>query len=84
MTLADRIRMFVDVEYVQPARARGEKVIRVRAGDVHRAMGLQSRMPAVCGALGTGKFEREFNVKRLAHEGPLQGANSVFILRVYA
>jgi hypothetical protein len=40
MTQADRIRQFVRDRYVAPARIDGRAQITIRAGDVHRAMGL--------------------------------------------
>ena len=46
MTLADRIREFVNEHYVQPARKRGNQTFIIRAGDVHDDMGLDSRLPA--------------------------------------
>jgi len=36
------------------------------------------RMPAVVGALGADKFQELANVRRIAVEGPSQGANCVF------
>ena len=50
--LADRVRRFAFEHYVSMARARGFVEVEIRAGDVHRAMGLANRMPAVCAALG--------------------------------
>ena len=75
MGLADKIREYVLNEYIKPARRRGESTVTVRAGDVHKAMGLVNRMPAVGGALGAAKFENYANVRRIKSEGPHQGAN---------
>lgn len=52
MGLADEIREYVLVNYIEPARRWGESTVTVRAGDVHKAMGSKDRMPAVAGALG--------------------------------
>ena len=78
MTLADEIRKFVYEKYIRPACERGKKRITIRAGDVHREMGLVSRMPAVCSALGARKFESMYDVKLVRREGPTQGANVYF------
>jgi len=75
MGLADEIREYVLVNYIEPARRRGESTVTVRAGDVHKAMGSKDRMPAVAGALGATKFEQYANVRLIRREGPHQGAN---------
>ena len=58
MTQAEKIRQFALDHYVAPARARGQAVITIRAGDVHREMNLANAMPAVCSAIGSNKFEQ--------------------------
>jgi len=78
MKLADRIRAFVGHEYAIPARGAGAREFRVRAGDVHRRMGLEQRMPAVCAALEARVFAAEYRLELLSHEGPPRGANAVY------
>ena len=78
MTLADEIRTLCYERYIEPARKRGDSQITIRAGDVHDTFGLKSRMPAVCGALGTNKFLKEYNLKLVTREGPTYGANVYF------
>jgi len=78
MKLADQIRQFALETYVEPARARGDRVVKIRAGDVNDAMGLRSRQPAVAGALGAEKFQEFAQIRLLSREGPHQGANLVF------
>lgn len=80
--LADRIREFVFREYIKPTRERGERTITVRAGDVHKQMGLSNRMPAVCGAIATAKFQDKYLVQLVNREGPAQGANVFFTFDV--
>ena len=75
--LADRIREFVYKRLIVPARNAGRLEIEVRAGDVHRNMGLKDRMPAVCAALGP-KFEQQYPVRRISRDGPKAGANVYF------
>jgi 5-methylcytosine-specific restriction protein B len=75
---ADEIREFVYKEYIEPARKQSKKIIAIRAGDVHDKMGFSNRMPAVCGALGTNKFENKYHVKCIKKEGPSNGANALF------
>jgi hypothetical protein len=80
-TLAERIRRFAFEHYVAPVRDASKPEIRIRAGDVHKAMGLSGRMPAVCGALDSMIFRREFGLELLQRTGPAQGANVEFIFR---
>lgn len=53
-----------------------------RAGDVHERMGLLGRMPAVCGAIGTQKFQEKYDVRLVERKGPTQGANVYFTFEV--
>jgi len=82
MTLADEIRQFVHRTYVRPALLTGRTSVRVRAGDVHKDMGLQNRMPAVCGALGSKIFEKQFGLELIGRTGPRQGATATFEFRL--
>ena len=83
MTLADEIRDFVQQNYIEPARRCGDREITIRAGDIHRDMQLKkSRMPAVCGAIGTKKFEEECGVRLIRRRGPTQGANVYFTFEI--
>jgi hypothetical protein len=78
MTQADRIRQFVRDRYVAPARIDGRAQITIRAGDVHRAMGLVQAMPAVCSAIGSKKFVEIAGVTPINRIGPTHGANVWF------
>ena len=73
--LADRIRAFAYRTYVEPARERGTHEITIRTGDVHRAMKLENRNPAVCSALGAKAFASEYGLVLLRRKGPKHGAN---------
>lgn len=82
MNKADNIRDFVFRKHIEQDRKQGERVVTICAGDVHKDMGLYDRMPAVCSALGSKKFENQFNIKRLKVEGPIQDANALFIFEI--
>jgi hypothetical protein len=82
MTLAERIRQFAFENYVAPMRDRPNAEIRIRAGDVHKGMGLGGRMPAVCGALDATIFRREYGLELVRRTGPAQGANVEFVFRL--
>ena len=81
-TLADRIRLHVITQRIAPARNAGETRVRVTAGDVHREMDLQDRMPAVCGALDARKFLDMAGVSMEERSGPPQGAAATFVFGV--
>ena len=76
------IRAYVHQHVIQPARAAGQEVVVIRAGDIHSRMGLQGRLPAVCGAIGTEMFEQLAQAVRLYISGPLNGADTQFTFRL--
>jgi len=74
--LTDSIRRYIGENRIEPAKKRGVKEITVRAGDIHDAMGLKSRIPAVCSALKT-KIDKMYDVEIIIISEPPsgQGAN---------
>jgi hypothetical protein len=84
MSQANRIRQFTVDRFIAPAIAAGCDEITIRAGDVHREMGLTNAMPAVCSALGSRKFDEYANITRSALVGPANGANVYFTFRLVA
>lgn len=54
----------------------------VRAADVHKAMGLKNRLPAVVSALGTLKVQSYANVEVIRIDGPLMGANTTLTFKL--
>lgn len=78
MTQADHIRRFVLEQYILPARAKGLSEVTVRAGGIHRDMGLSNKLPAVCTAIDGSKFCNLAAVEIVRREGPALGSN-VFI-----
>jgi 5-methylcytosine-specific restriction enzyme B len=75
---ADRIRAFVLKQIVEPARRAGEHHFVVRAGDVHKQMGLQDAMPAVCSAIGSTKFQTLAGVRLVRRQGPENSSTTEF------
>lgn len=78
MSLAERIRAHVIAEHIEPARGRGDRVVVVRAGDIHREMTLTNAMPSVCGAIGARRFAEAAQVALVERVGPRNGANVYF------
>ncbi|MFN3725234.1 MAG: AAA family ATPase [Allosphingosinicella sp.] len=77
-TQADQIRSFVVREYAKPAQQAGQNTFTVRAGDVHNAMGLINAMPAVCSAIGSGKFQQLAGVRQVDRQGPANSSTVEF------
>lgn len=73
MSHADRIRKYSSEHYIEPARSKGESTVRISAGDVHKAIGLRNRVPAVCQALRSNKFLEENGLLLEKWEGPPKG-----------
>lgn len=82
MTQAEMVRQYCKTRIVDPARARGDATVTIRAGDVHQAMGLKNRLPLVCSAIGANAFEESAGVERASLEGPIHGANAIFTFRL--
>jgi hypothetical protein len=84
MTLADRIREYARQQFIQPARQSGQKTVRIIAGEVHKAMGLKARVPAVCHALASGEFLRTNHLALERRDGPPSGlgARAEFLYRL--
>jgi len=80
MNQADQIRLYVYRNYICDQDF-GD-VVHIRAGDVHKDMGLKSRMPAVCSVLDGKKILSEFNLGFLERSGPPQGANVFFAFKI--
>lgn len=80
--LANEIREFVFKEFIEPARKQSKKIAIIRAGDIHSKMLLSDRMPAVCCALGSKKFEKQYNIKRIKLEGPICAASALFTFEI--
>lgn len=81
---ANRIRDHLRSAYVDPARTRHEPTIRIVAGDVHKALHLRNRVPAVCQVLSGRKFQAENGLVLEKQEGPRSGQSTTaaFVYRL--
>jgi 5-methylcytosine-specific restriction protein B len=75
---ADSVRAYVVKNYIEPARKDGLATIKVRAGDVHKALKFTARHPLVCSALTAMEFRREQNLELLRTDGPGQSSTTTF------
>ena len=81
-TLAARIRRHASDHYVGPVRRAVGRTVTIRAGDVHRDLGLTGRVPAVCGALGSRLFRQLAGVTLLERVGPRESTTTRFRYRL--
>lgn len=81
-TLADRIRSYLVQHHIEPARQRGDETVTIRAGDVHKELGLNAQMPSVCQAIESKALLQIANLAE--HEivaGPASGRGSNMVYR---
>ena len=82
MRLTDKIRNYVEDEYINPAKEQGKVTVRVRAGDIHKEMGLVNRMPSICEALETEIFRNQALVQVINRTGPDRGSNAEWVFKI--
>ena len=75
---ADTVRDHVLKNYIEPARNAKAASVKVRAGDVHRALNDRARLPLVCSALTAISFRRAHNSRLLKVEGPGKSTTTTF------
>lgn len=73
---SDEIRNYVLRRLIEPARLRGETRVTVQAGAVHRALGLENRVPLVCSALKAKTHWKRHGLRIVAIEGPPSGQST--------
>jgi hypothetical protein len=76
ITRADRVRQYVLTEYIRPARTRGDRVVSITAGEVHKALGLKNRIPLVCAALRSARFQAANHLRLKDVTGPPSGMST--------
>ena len=77
MNASDQVRSFVQERYIAPARKVGASAVTVRVRDVHKALKWElRRIPQVCAALSTLKFQRSAHVALLKKTGPPSGQST--------
>jgi 5-methylcytosine-specific restriction enzyme B len=76
---ADRVRSFVQMNYITPARAQGNECISICARDVHARMGFKkNNYPNICQALQGPKLLQMANVRLVKVVGTNPGPNAYF------
>ena len=82
MTKADAIREYVFDHYVEPARTVGTATVSVTAGQIQSGMQLKDRLPAVCFAIGSLRFESTYRVKVRPVPIPLNSSTTEFTIEI--
>ena len=76
MTRSEEVRKHVLEQYISPARGRGLEKVTVRAGDVHSHFHWAGRVPSVCQALSSRKFQQQAGVELMGKTGPSSGVST--------
>ena len=76
MTCSEEVRRHVLEQYISPARENGLETVTVRAGDVHNNLHWSGRVPSVCQALNSRKFQRQAGVELVDKSGPPSGLST--------
>jgi hypothetical protein len=77
---AQVIRQYIRSQYLEPARKRRETLVSVRAGDIHRELGLRNRVPNVCQVMESRLLEKEAGVKISSKQGPPSGRGTTLTI----
>src|ERR1700677_5043577 len=78
-SLSHRVKEYVRREYIAPARRRGDPLVRVVAGEIHKALQLSNRVPTVCDALASARFLKESGVTLKDRQGPPSGRSTTVV-----
>ena len=82
MSQADLIRAHARARFVEVARRANQKTVTIVAGEVGKDLGMSSRMPNICQALGSSKFCDMASVELLERTGPAVGASTRFVYAI--
>ena len=82
MNLSETVLQFVRANYVYPARQRGSTIVEVKAGDIHNTLRWSRRVPLVCSALSSQKFQNAVGVRLIGtKDAPPSGLSTRTIYR---
>jgi len=73
---SELVRQHAVNAYVAPARRRRERTVSVNVGAVHKALRLGNRVPLVCAALESQKFQKENHLRLISQSGPPSGQST--------
>ncbi len=73
---SEDVREYVEKQYIDDSRKKGVKRFTVNAGEIHRGLGLQNRVPLVCMAIQSKKFLDRHGLKLVEKSGPVSGIST--------
>ena len=79
---SDRVREHVKRKYIEPAKKEGKKSLSIRAGNIHKELGFLRRIPVVCSALRSRKFQKNCDIKLSYIDGPNNSTTTTFTYRL--
>lgn len=82
MLQVDRIRMFVKMYYIEPARRNRQSTITIRAGDVAKKMRLFRRDPNINNALRGRKLQEMCNIRFIERNGPYESTTTTYTYEI--
>jgi hypothetical protein len=80
----DRVRQQAAAEYIEPARRAGARHVHIHSGTFNKRL-VEShvlppnRLPLICNALASRKFQRENHIALESVEGPPSGHSSTVV-----
>ncbi len=75
-SISDLVRTHVRDVYLKPVIQRGERILTVNVGAVHKALALNNLVPSVCSALNSKKFLEENGLRLISRSGPPSGQST--------
>jgi len=77
----DRVRRSAAQQYIEPARTRGETIVKIHSGTFGKSLVEHkvlppNRFPIICNALRSNKFQKDNRVTLLDIQGPPSGRSS--------
>jgi hypothetical protein len=79
---SERVRDHAKRKYVDPAKKEGKKSLSIRAGGIHKELGFLRRIPVVCSALRSRKFQKNCNIELAYVDGPNNSTTTKFTYRL--
>jgi hypothetical protein len=79
MTQSDQVIQYVQRSYIEPAKRRGDSAVSIKAGDVHKALRWNNRVPSVCQALSSKRFLEQNHLTLIEKQGPPSGLSTTTV-----
>ena len=79
---SERVREHVKRKHIDPAKKAGKASLSIRAGDIHRELGFLRRIPVVCSALRSHKFQKKCDIELAYVDGTNNTTAATFTYRL--